>query len=875
MRYRFPLILLIMACCLSVSRMEAQEALNDTIYNPTILYNGTPKQYEIADIKVSGVKNYEDYVLIGISGLAVGQTISIPGDDITAALKRYWRHGLFSDVKIMADKIIGNKIYLSIQLTQRPRITDIVIHGVKKSEREDLQAKLGMAKGTQVTPNLIDRAKILIKKHFDEKGFKNAEVNIIEREDPANKEQVYVDVNIDKKAKVKVHQITIDGNAVLTDKKLKRVMKKTNEKGKLINLFRPKKFIEERYEEDKQKIIEKYNELGYRDAQIVVDSVSPYDDKTVNVYMKIYEGQKYYIRDITWVGNTVYPSDWLSQKLRMSKGDVYNQKLMNDRITNDEDAIGNDYYNHGYVFYSLNPVEVNIDGDSIDLEMRIYEGPQASISHVRINGNDRLYENIVRRELRTRPGDLFSKEALERSYREIAQMGHFNPENIQPDVQPNVQDGTVDINWGLESKANDQVEFSAGWGQTGIIGKLSLKFTNFSFANLFRKNDNYRGILPQGDGQTLTISGQTNGRYYQSYSVSFLDPWFGGKRPNSFSVSAFFSKQTDVSDQYYNQAFMNNYMNIYNGYGMYGYNNYYNDPDSYIKIFGLSVGWGKRLRWPDDYFTLSAELSYQRFIMKDWSYLYIRLNNGQYMNTGTSNLLSLNLTLARNSTDNPIFPRYGSDFSLSLQITPPYSLFSNKDYATYGQNNYDEAASMYKWIEYHKWKFRMKTYTALMDIQKCPVIMTRTEFGILGHFNSHKRSPFETFYVGGDGMTGYSYNYASETIALRGYENGSLTKYGGGEGYAYVRLGAELRYPLMLENSTSIYALGFVEAGNAWHDVSDFNPFKLKRSAGVGVRIFLPMIGMMGIDWAYGFDKIDGSMQYSGSQFHFIIGQEF
>ena len=880
MRYRFPLILLIMACCLSVSRMEAQEALNDTIYNPTILYNGTPKQYEIADIKVSGVKNYEDYVLIGISGLAVGQTISIPGDDITAALKRYWRHGLFSDVKIMADKIIGNKIYLSIQLTQRPRITDIVIHGVKKSEREDLQAKLGMAKGTQVTPNLIDRAKILIKKHFDEKGFKNAEVNIIEREDPANKEQVYVDVNIDKKAKVKVHQITIDGNAVLTDKKLKRVMKKTNEKGKLINLFRPKKFIEERYEEDKQKIIEKYNELGYRDAQIVVDSVSPYDDKTVNVYMKIYEGQKYYIRDITWVGNTVYPSDWLSQKLRMSKGDVYNQKLMNDRITNDEDAIGNDYYNHGYVFYSLNPVEVNIDGDSIDLEMRIYEGPQASISHVRINGNDRLYENIVRRELRTRPGDLFSKEALERSYREIAQMGHFNPENIQPDVQPNVQDGTVDINWGLESKANDQVEFSAGWGQTGIIGKLSLKFTNFSFANLFRKNDNYRGILPQGDGQTLTISGQTNGRYYQSYSVSFLDPWFGGKRPNSFSVSAFFSKQTDVSDQYYNQAFMNNYMNIYNGYGMYGYNNYYNyesyyDPDSYIKIFGLSVGWGKRLRWPDDYFTLSAELSYQRFIMKDWSYLYIRLNNGQYMNTGTSNLLSLNLTLARNSTDNPIFPRYGSDFSLSLQITPPYSLFSNKDYATYGQNNYDEAASMYKWIEYHKWKFRMKTYTALMDIQKCPVIMTRTEFGILGHFNSHKRSPFETFYVGGDGMTGYSYNYASETIALRGYENGSLTQYGGGEGYAYVRLGAELRYPLMLENSTSIYALGFVEAGNAWHDVSDFNPFKLKRSAGVGVRIFLPMIGMMGIDWAYGFDKINGSTQYSGSQFHFIIGQEF
>lgn len=883
MQYRLSLILLTITCFLTglSTRAQAQGALNDTIYKPTILYNGTPKKYEIADIKINEIPGYEDYVLIGISGLAAGQVITIPGDDITGALKRYWRHGLFSDVKIIADKIVGNKIYLSIELKRRPRISDVIYHGVKKSERKDLEEKLSFQKGMQVTPNMIDRAKILIKKHFDEKGFKNAEINILEREDPANKDQVFVDVNIDKKAKVKVHQITIEGNEVLSDKKLKRVMKKTNEKGKLVNLFRAKKFIDERYEEDKQKIIEKYNELGYRDAQIEVDSVSPYDEKTVDVYMKIYEGQKYYIRDITWVGNTVYPSDLLSEQLRMKKGDVYNQKLMNERISTDEDAIGNNYYNRGYVFYQLNPVEVNIDGDSIDLEMRIIEGPQASISHVRINGNDRLYENIVRRELRTRPGDLFSKEALERSYREIAQMGHFNPENIQPDVQPNVQDGTVDINWGLESKANDQVEFSAGWGQTGVIGKLSLKFTNFSFANLFRKNDNYRGILPQGDGQTLTISGQTNGRYYQSYSVSFMDPWFGGKRPNSFSVSAFYSVQTDVSSQYYNSAVMNNYYNMITGLGMHGYNNYYNnyesyyDPDKSIKMFGVSVGWGKRLRWPDDYFTLSAELSYQRFMLKDWSYLYIKLNNGQYMSTGNCNNLSLNLTLARNSTDNPIFPRYGSEFSASVQITPPYSLFSKKDFATYGKDNYEDAASMYRWIEYHKWKFKAKTYTALMDIKKCPVIMTRTEFGILGHFNKHKRSPFETFYMGGDGMTGYSYNYASETIALRGYENGALTPSYGQEGYAYIRLGAELRYPLMLENSTSIYALGFVEAGNAWNEVTDFNPFQLKRSAGVGVRIFLPMIGMMGIDWAYGFDKINGSTQYSGSQFHFIIGQEF
>lgn len=882
MQYRFILLFILISLSTFFTKGYAQETATTNDNKPVILYNGTSKQYEIAHIRVEGVKNYEDYVLIGISGLTVGQRITVPGDDITEAIKRYWRHGLFSDVKITAERIEGDKIDLLITLAQRPRITDIFFNGVKKSEREDLQNKLGLVKGSQITPNLIDRAKILVKKYFDDKGFKNAEVNIVEREDKANKEQVYVDVNIDKKEKVKVHKIYIEGNSVLSDNKIQRVMKKTNEKGKLINLFRTKKFIDEKYQEDKQKVIEKYNELGYRDAIIVADSVRPYDEKTVDVYMHIDEGKKYYVRNINWVGNTVYPSDLLSEQLRMKAGDVYNQKLLNERVSTDEDAIGNNYYNRGYVFFHLDPVEVNVEKDSVDLEMRIVEGPQATISHVRINGNDRLYEDVVRRELRTRPGDLFSKEALERSYREIAQMGHFNPENIKPDVQPDATNGTVDINWGLESKANDQVEFSAGWGQTGIIGKLSLKFTNFSMKNLFRKNDNYRGIIPQGDGQTLTISGQTNAKYYQSYSISFMDPWFGGKRPNSFSVSAFYSVQTDISSQYYNTAMMNNYMNYmggygyYNGYGNYGYTNYenYYDPDKYMKMFGLSVGWGKRLRWPDDYFTLSAELSYQRFIMNNWRYLYIQLNNGDYLTTGTSNSLSLNFTLARNSTVNPIFPRYGSEFSVSLQITPPYSLFSKRDYSTYGKTNYNEAASIYRWIEYHKWKFKAKTYTSLLNIQKTPVIMTRTEFGLLGHFNKNVRSPFETFYVGGDGMTGYSYNYATETIALRGYENGALAG-NNYPGYAYIRLGAELRYPLMLENSTSIYALGFVEAGNAWQKVNQFNPFNLKRSAGVGVRIFLPMIGMMGIDWAYGFDKVNGTRQYSGSQFHFIIGQEF
>jgi outer membrane protein insertion porin family len=845
----------------------------DKTDKPTILYSGTPRSCEIGGIRITGGEGYEDYVLIGLSGLSVGQTITVPGDEITSAIRRYWRHGLFSHARIEADSIVGDKIYLNIELTQRPRVSDIHYNGVKKSEREDLEAQLGLAKGGQVTPNLIDRAKLLVKRYFDAKGFKNAEVVVLQRDDPSNKKQVIIDVNIDKKDKVKVNEITIEGNQALTAKRIKNLMKKTNEKNKWANMFKTKKFIMEKYEEDKEKIIDKYNELGYRDAIILEDSVSNFDDRTVNIYLKLEEGDKYYVRNISWVGNTVYPSDALAEVLRMKKGDVYNQKLLNDRLSKDDDAIGNSYYNQGYVFFNVDPVEVNVDNDSIDLEMRIIEGPQASINRVRITGNDRLYEDIVRRELRTRPGELFSKDALERSYRELAQMGHFNPETINPKVEPDAANGTVDINYILESKANDQIEFSAGWGQTGVIGKLSLKFTNFSLKNLFSKSDNRRGILPQGDGQTLTLSGQTNGSYYQSYSVSFFDPWFGGKRPNQFSVTAFYSKQTDVNDSYYNSAYYNNYYNYLYGYGnynssYYSYDSYY-DPDKSVQLYGLSIGWGKRLKWPDDYFTLTAELSYQRYVLKDWQYFLI--------SNGRCNNISFGLTLARSSSDNPIYPRSGSDFSLSVNFTPPYSKFDGVDYANLATSYYDanyqaDMQKKYKWVEYHKWKFKGKMYTALSNAVKCPVLMSRVEFGLLGYYNKNKKSPFETFYVGGDGMTGYSGTYATETIALRGYENGALTS--SSYGHAYSRLGFELRYPLMLETSTSIYALTFVEAGNAWSDVKKFNPFDMKRSAGVGVRIFLPMVGMMGIDWAYGFDKINSSMQYSGSQFHFIIGQE-
>ena len=861
---------------LALSGVTLTMSAQQKIVNPDITYSGTPKTYKLAGLTVTGIEGYEDYVLTGISGLTVGQELEVPGTAITDAVKRYWKHGLFSDVSISADSIVGDNIYLKIHLAPRPRISTINYNGLKKTEREDMEKKLGLLKGGQITPNMIDRAKILAKKYFEDKGYKNAEVFIRQRDDVAAKNQVILDIDVDKKEKLKVRTITIDGDNQLGEKKIKGTLfskgafAKTHEAGKLSNLLKSKKFTPERWAEDKKNLITKYNEYGYRDAIILKDSVWNVDPKHVDIYVKVDEGKKYYIRNIKWVGNTVYSTDYLSRLLDMKKGDVYNQTYMNKRLSQDEDAVGNAYWNNGYLFYNLQPTEVNIVGDSIDLEMRIVEGQQAHINRVKINGNDRLYENVVRRELRTKPGDLFSKEALQRSARELASMGHFDPEAINPVPEPNYEDGTVDINYNLKQKSNDQVELSLGWGQTGVIGRVGLKLNNFSMANLFRRNREHRGIMPIGDGETLSLGAQTNGTYYQSYNAQYSTNWLGGKRPIQFNVGMSYSKQTDVSPNYYNSGYLNNYNNYRYGYGSYNYANYdnYRDPNKYVKLFSVYAGWGKRLSWPDDYFTLSLQLQYQRYMLRNWRYFI--------MSNGSANNLNLNISLNRTSTDNQLFPRRGSDFSVSLTITPPWSKWDGKDYAhlatdrnspTYSQ----EQQEKYRWVEYHKWKFKARTFTALTSGQKCFVLMTRVEFGLLGSYNKNKKSPFETYYMGGDGMSGYSTGYAEETIGLRGYENGSLTPYGA-EGYAYSRMSLELRYPFLLGNTT-IYGLGFVEAGNAWTETSKFNPFDMKRSAGLGVRIFLPMVGMMGIDWAYGFDKVFGTK--GGSQFHFILGQEF
>ena len=861
---------------LALSGVSLTMSAQQKIVNPDITYSGTPKTYKLAGLTVTGIEGYEDYVLTGISGLTVGQELEVPGTAITDAVKRYWKHGLFSDVSISADSIVGDNIYLKIHLAPRPRISTINYNGLKKTEREDMEKKLGLLKGGQITPNMIDRAKILAKKYFEDKGYKNAEVFIRQRDDVAAKNQVILDIDVDKKEKLKVRSIIIDGDNQLGEKKIKGTLfskgafAKTHEAGKLANILKSKKFTPERWAEDKKNLITKYNEYGYRDAMIVKDSVWNVDPKHVDIYVKVDEGKKYYIRNIKWVGNTVYSTDYLSRLLDMKKGDVYNQTYLNKRLSQDEDAVGNAYWNNGYLFYNLQPTEVNIVGDSIDLEMRIVEGQQAHINRVKINGNDRLYENVVRRELRTKPGDLFSKEALMRSARELASMGHFDPEAINPEPVANEEDGTVDINYNLKQKSNDQVELSLGWGQTGVIGRVGLKLNNFSMANLFRRNREHRGIMPIGDGETLSLGAQTNGTYYQSYNAQYSTNWLGGKRPIQFSVGMSYSKQTDVSSNYYNSGYMNNYNNYRYGYGNYNYNSYenYYDPDKYVKLLSVYAGWGKRLSWPDDYFTLSLQLQYQRYMLRNWRYFI--------MSNGSANNLNLNIALNRTSTDNQLFPRRGSDFSVSLTITPPWSKWDHKDYAhlatdrnspTYSQ----EQQEKYRWVEYHKWKFKARTFTALTSGQKCFVLMTRVEFGLLGSYNKNKKSPFETYYMGGDGMSGYSTGYAEETIGLRGYENGSLTPYGA-EGYAYSRMSLELRYPFLLGNTT-IYGLGFVEAGNAWTETSKFNPFDMKRSAGLGVRIFLPMVGMMGIDWAYGFDKVFGTK--GGSQFHFILGQEF
>lgn len=819
-----------------------------------------PRTYTIEEITVSGEHTYEDFVLIGYSGLKKGAQIAIPSDDISNVIRRFWKQGLFSNVKVEVVSMRGNKVWLNLHLDQRPRISQINFNGVKKRDKEDLEKGISMQKGTQLTPYVIDKAEKYILRYYRDKGFYYAKVNIVPREDGTSTGGNIVDINVDQGKRIKVNHLIVEGNKALTTRQVDRAMKKTNDRHNFLNIFRNKKFLPDEYKNDKQLLINKYNELGYRDAYIVRDSVfadSLKPDKYVNVLVEVNEGKQYFFRNINFLGNTVYNSEYLQHMLDVKKGDVYNLTKLDERLYMDDDCVSNLYLDNGYLFFNMDAVETNIVGDSIDMEVRISEGRQATINRVNIEGSEYLYEHVVRRELRTKPGDLFSKSDIMRSMRELAATGHFSADPGKMDIRtiPDPENGTVDLTYVLEAKRNDQVELSAGWGQTGVVGTLRLKFTNFSLRNIFNFKS-YRP-LPQGDGQTLTLSAQTNGMYYQAYSLSFVEPWLGGKRPNNFTFSIYYSIQSGVSSSY-NSSYYYGYYYDDNAYNTWYSSSY--DPDQYIKIFGVAAGIGTRLNWPDDYFTIYGQVSYQNYNLSKWRYFAL--------NTGRSNNFNISATLARNSLDQPIYTTRGSDISLSVALTPPYSAFDGKDYSN------ASTQEKYEWIEYYKIKFKSKFFVPLTRDNKL-VLMGRAEFGFLGYYNPNKRSPFETFWVGGDGMTGYSSTYATETVALRGYSNGALTPYIDGyqAGNIYTKFTLELRYPLLMKETTMIWALVFAEAGNCWSDYDNFNPLDLKRSAGVGVRVYMPMFGLLGVDWAYGFDEVNGTR--SGSQFHFIIGQEF
>jgi outer membrane protein insertion porin family len=811
----------------------------------TIIYDdlpvmdyANPREYIIADVTVSGIEFIQKEVLVSLSGLKRGNTIQLPGDAATDVLKKFWGQGLFSDAKITATQIRGDSIWLDIYLTEQPRMSRLEIHGISKSETQDVMEKINLKNGQQVTADIMDNTRRIIREHFIEKGFLNTDVEILLQEDTIRVNMVQMDVNVEKNDRVKINEIYFSGVTAFKESKLRRQMKDTKKVN--INIFKASKLVSESFKDDKGKLIEFYNENGYRDAKVLSDSVAltPGMKNRLDLYINIEEGDKYYFGDIEWIGNTKYSSELLDAVLGIEKGDVFDQKVLDDRLFIDEDAVNGVYLDNGYLFFQLTPVEVSVEDDTIDFEMRIYEGEIATINKVIIKGNTRTSEHVVRRELRTLPGDKFSKSELIRTVRELANLGHFDPEQIEPNPIPNQADGTVDIEYNLTERATDQLEVSGGYGAGMLVATIGIRFSNFSIKRMLDLGA-WRPV-PSGDGQTLSVRAQTNGKYYQSYNFSFIEPWFGGKKPNSFSISVYHSK---INQNYYS------------------YWNPGDVPDEHMKVTGASLGLGRRLKWPDDFFTLYNAITYQRYKMKDYANFLAQ--------NGTFNNISFTTTLGRNSQTQIIYPRGGSNISLSLQITPPYSLFHPEiDYA------HADDAVKYKWVEYHRWMFKADWYHALIgDL----VLMTRLHWGYLGHYNDDiGPSPFEGFDLGGDGLSGYNL-YGRETIAQRGYPNGSLTPRKGTQksGNVYTKYTLELRYPVSLNPSATIFVLGFLEAGNCWYAINEFNPFVAKRAAGVGVRAFLPMFGLLGIDWGWGFDPYPGSSGISGSQFHFTIGQQF
>ncbi len=812
-----------------------------------------PKKYTIADITVTGVKYLNTTTLVNLSGLQVGQEIEVPGDAISKSLEKLWKHGLFGDVQIYVTKITDDKIYLNFELKERPRLSRVEFSGISKSQAEDLKDEVKLVRGIQITDDMVSSAVKRIREFYVKKGFHDVKVNVKQEEDTMMANTVILHFNVKKNSKVKIKHIEIEGNEVFSDGKIRRAMKGTKQKT-WYNIFKPSKYIETKYEEDKKKIIEKYNERGYRDAKIVSDTVYRNEDNMFNIEIRVSEGGQYFYRNIEWIGNTKYPAEVLNAQLNIKKGDVFDQAQLDKRLMAADDAVASLYVDRGYLFFQAIPVEVQVDNDSIDLQIRIYEGKQARINRVTIHGNDRTNEHVIRREIWTHPGDLYSKSDIMRTIRELASLSYFDAEKFDVKPTPNQADGTVDLDYIVVERPADQIELSGGWGGGMVIGTLGLSFTNFSAKNIFNL-DSY-SPLPSGDGQRLSIHAQTSGKHYRSLSLSFTEPWLGGRKPNSFTVSFYHTVRSSS-------------------------NVYKSNISQFMKITGASVGLGRRLEWPDNYFTIYNEISYQRYNIQNYAIL-------NEFSTGVSNNLSITTVIGRNSLDQPLYPRRGANISLSLQLTPPYSLLREWEFWKLDKNERkslddnptavreEEARRKYRLIEFHKWKFKADWFNA---IYQNLVLRTNFEFGLLGYYSRRwGYSPFESFQVGGDGMQGGNYYYGYDVIPLRGYDNGrngngSLTAYP--QGNIYQKISVELRYPLVMKESSTIWASAFFDAGNSWYELQEYNPYSLYRSAGVGVRFYLPMLGLLGLDWGYGFDNNPRNPGSNGSQFAFTIGQAF
>nr|MBE6191045.1 outer membrane protein assembly factor BamA [Rikenellaceae bacterium] len=792
--------------------------------------------YYVRKINITGLEHLDGNIIKASAGLVEGDSIYLPSNFISNAITRLWSQRHFADVKIGAD-IEGDSIDLQVYLKERPRVYEWKFEGISNGKKKDLIEKLKLRRNSELSDYVLDKNQKLIKDYWKEKGFRNAEVTWRIDQDSARAQYATVTFIIDKKERVKIGKINFIGNEVFPAKRLRRTFKKTHQKS--INFFKGTKLNEKEYAEDKELLIDFYNSKGYRNATILRDSIYPTAANRIAIDLNVSEGNKYYIRDVSWVGNSVYSTEDLQNRFAVKKGDTYDKKSMHKRLgigreENPEDmSIKSMYQNSGYLMSQIEPAETIIGADSIDIQVKVFEGKQFTINEVGITGNQRVDDEVIRRELYTRPGELYDRSMLMQTIRMLGQMGHFNPEAIMPDIKP-VSNELVDVNWPLEEQASDQFNIAGGWGSGTFVGSVGITFNNLSIKNTFKKGA-WRPY-PMGQNQRLSLSAQTNGTYYKAFSFSFTDPWVGGKKPNSLTISAHWSEQNNA---YY----------------------VWQTSTMHFRTFGVAVGLGKRLTWPDPYFTLYGEASYERYNLKNW--------NSFVMSNGNANLFSLKLVFGRNSVDQPIYPRRGSDFSISVQATPPYSLWDGKDYADESMSD----SERYEWIEFHKWQLKSQWFQALTPNQNL-VLMVKAEMGYLGHYNKHKTSPFERFEVGGDGMSGYNI-YGIDIISMRGYEDGALDPVNDYYSIAYNKYTAELRYPVILKPSSQIYVLGFLEGGNAFDSWKSFSPFKIKRSAGFGVRLYLPVVGMLGIDWGYGFDAPAGQTDKSGSQFHFVMGQQF